>query len=152
MSTIFTRLIYSYCWTLPSEILILLFPMQRLTFACAARIMRSNKRPGKILPAHMEPQMRRQQDTAIKHISLFLFSFVLTAARRKTCGPPSYAKKPLKQQVRLPFLQHACTLAQSPVFGLLQAWMTIVQKTGCRGILFPVCGQLAREIVFWQNR
>ena len=68
--------------------------MQRLTFACGARIMRSNERFGNVLPAHMETQKRRL-DTIIKHISCFLFSFVLTAARRKTCGPPSYAKKPL---------------------------------------------------------
>lgn len=44
------------------------FPMQRLTFACGARIMRSNKRFGNVLPAHMETQKRRL-DTIIKHIS-----------------------------------------------------------------------------------
>ena len=42
--------------------------MQRLTFACGARIMRSNKRFGNVFPAHMETQKRRL-DTIIKHIS-----------------------------------------------------------------------------------
>ena len=68
--------------------------MQRLTFACGARIMRSNKRFGNVLPAHMETQ-KFHRHKIIKHISCFLFSFVLPAARWKTGGPPSYAKKPL---------------------------------------------------------
>ena len=68
--------------------------MQRLTFACGARIMRSNERFGNVLPAHMETHTRRLY-TIINLFWLFLFSFVLTAARRKTGGPPSYAKKPL---------------------------------------------------------
>ena len=68
--------------------------MQRLTFACGARIMRSNKRFGNVLPAHMET-LKRGLYTILILISLFLFSFVLTAASSKTCGRPSYAKKPL---------------------------------------------------------
>ena len=68
--------------------------MQRLTFACGARIMRSNVRFGNVLPAHMETQKRRVY-TIIKIFWFYLFSFVLPAARSKTGGPPSYAKKPL---------------------------------------------------------
>ena len=44
------------------------FSHARLTFACGARIMRSNVRFGNVLPAHMETQKRRL-DTIIKHIS-----------------------------------------------------------------------------------
>ena len=34
--------------------------MQRWTFACGARIMRSNKWPGKVLPARMDAQKRQR--------------------------------------------------------------------------------------------
>ena len=68
--------------------------MQRLTFACGARIMRSNKRFGNVLPAHMETQ-RGGLYKFITNFWFSLFYLVLPGARFKPCGPPSYAKKPL---------------------------------------------------------
>ena len=68
--------------------------MQRLTFACGARIMRSNERFGNVLPAHMEPLTGRLYKI-IMNFCFFIFSLVWRAPRSKTGGPPSYAKKPL---------------------------------------------------------
>ena len=54
------------------------FPIQRLTFACGARIMRSNKWPGKVLPARMEAQKRQRcRIASVPCANLLLFRNVM---------------------------------------------------------------------------